>query len=141
MKKPYEFVVIKPQLYLIKWIRTPHYREELTFVAELGDLLKNSEIPLYFISDVRNGRLISSQAISQLVALTKHDNWAGSTAFSDNSISNIFVSQFQKSLGSIKDKNSMFNYAEEAVAFIQALAPDLTDDIEWNTYFPKINLA
>ena len=141
MNKAYEFIEIVPRLYLIKWSRTPNYKEEMLFIEELRQLLNNADDSLYFISDVRKGRLISSQSIGQLVRLTDHDSWAGSTAYSENSISNLFVKQFHRSLGENKDKNSMFDYAEEAVAFIQKLAPDLTKDVEWVDFIPHIKLT
>ena len=135
---PYTFTHINDRLILISWLRSPSFSQEVDFIRELRQLLDDASTPLYFISDVRNGRMISAQAISQLVNLTNHENWGGSTAFSDNSLSNIFVSQFYRSLGTVKDANSTFQYAEEAIAYLQTIAPDITNDVNWSSYLPQV---
>ena len=84
----------------------------------------------YFISDLRRGQIVDVCIIHQLGALTRHTNWAGSTAFSQSPISKLFLGSFRKMV-TASEKNMTFNLPEDAIAFLEVLSPNLTSEVDW----------
>lgn len=128
----YTLTHLTPQLILIFWRRTPITDEAKAFIQSLQDTLDHASEPLYFISDLRRGRIVDVRIIHQLSQLTQHRNWAGSTAFSLNPISKIFLGSFQRLLTSTSDKNMTFDQPEDAIAFLEHLAPGLGATVDWS---------
>jgi hypothetical protein len=61
----------------------------------MHDMLDSAPQPLYFLSDLRKGRIVGMRAIAELGKCTQHPKWAGSTAFTQNPISRLFVDSFR----------------------------------------------
>jgi hypothetical protein len=129
----YTLTHLTSQLILVSWRRTPIADEAKAFIQALQELLDTTTHPLYFISDLRRGRIVDVRIIHQLSQLTQHANWAGSTAFSQNPISKIFLGSFQRLLNSTSDKNVTFDHPEDAIAFIDDLCPGLKREVDWQT--------
>lgn len=130
----YKIQQLTPELVYIKWYKTPTMNSDapVQFIKALKQVLDEAEAPLYFISDLRLGRLISIHAVNQLSGLTRHENWAGSTAFSQDPLTAVFVDSFLK-MSDVKSQNELFDKFEDAIAFLLALKPDIADGVDWET--------
>lgn len=126
----YTITPLMPRLILIRWRRTPITDEAKLFIQTLQDMLDQAAQSLYFISDLRHGRIVDVRVIHQLSHLTQHAMWGGSTAFSQNPISKIFLGSFQRMVAA-SDKNATFERPEDAVAFLEHLVPDLAAAVDW----------
>jgi hypothetical protein len=142
----YTLTHLTPRLVLITWRRTPIADEAKAFIQSLQDILDQASEPLYFISDLRRGRIVDVRIIHQLSQLTEHPHWAGSTAFSQNPISKIFLGSFQRLLTTTSDKNTTFDQPEDAIAFLEHLSPHVGEAVDWahvlnnstgNLYLPE----
>ncbi len=130
----YEFHYLSPELVLITWARYPTLGEENQFLQEHTEQLENAEHPLYFISDLRQGRVITLGTINKMSQLAKYPNYGGGTAFSEDPISRIMVKSFRTLSREASEKTAMFDTVEEALVFLESLKPDITKDIDWDTY-------
>ncbi|GAB5494079.1 MAG: hypothetical protein Phog2KO_42940 [Phototrophicaceae bacterium] len=128
----YKIQNLNEQLCYIRWNRTPNDAVCKEFMTELRDLVHNSEKGLYFISDLRKGRIVDLITIKQLSRLTEHKNWLGSVAFTINPLSNIFAGTYRNMLVTKKESNIIVPEADRAVAFLESLQEGLTIDIDWN---------
>lgn len=129
----YEIQQLSEQLIHIRWHRTPSLAQCQEFIVELRELVEKSEHGLYFISDMRKGRIIDVATIQRLSTLTKHDNWLGSVAFTANPLSDIFAGTFRNMLVANKESNVIIPEADKALAFLESLQAGLTDNIDWAT--------
>ncbi|MBI5667333.1 MAG: hypothetical protein HZC41_04935 [Chloroflexi bacterium] len=129
----YKITRLTDELIFIRWYRTPtvHSGSEEQFLTELERLLNESSGPLYFISDLRRGRIANVRSIQRLGALTQHKNWAGSTAFSRDPVTSLLVRSFQLFAHSAQSKNEMQSTPEEALSFIESLKPGVTEGVDW----------
>jgi len=127
----YHFTTLHQTLIYITWKRTPSTENGKAFIQALQQILDQANAPLYFISDLRHGQIVDIRIIHQLIGLTQHPNWAGSTAFSQNPISRLFLGSFHKMLPAGLDKNATFDRPEEAIAFLEHLCPGLTSSVNW----------
>lgn len=130
----YKIRKLSDELVFIQWYITPALDSgiEKQFLQELQRLLDESAVPVYFISDLRRGRIVNIQALQQLGELTLHKNWAGSTAFSKDPITSLFVRSFKTFAWQTKSRNEMQATPEEALSFIASLKPGITDDVDWD---------
>lgn len=124
---------LRTNLLLIRWHRNPvgNSKPETHFIDDLTMRLNKASDPLYFMSDLRNGRIINVRILQRLGALSQHDNWAGSTAFSSDPISSTFVGVFKKFAH--KDEQEIWDTPEEAIAYLESLEEGLTENIDWDT--------
>lgn len=124
---------LNDELVFIRWYRTPaaHSGCEDQFLAELECLLNESPVPMFFISDLRKGRIANVRSIQRLGALTRHKNWAGSTAFSKDPVTSLLVRSFQMFARTAQSKNEIQTTPEEALSFIESLKPGVTNGIDW----------
>lgn len=129
----YQIRQLTDQLVFICWYRTPAPNSncENQFLNELERLLDESPVPLYFVSDLRKGRIANVRSIQRLGALTQHKNWAGSTAFSRDPVTSLLVQSFKVFAHSARSKNEMQTTPEEALSFIESLKPGVTAGLEW----------
>ena len=121
---------IKPNLVYIRWTRNSKTADENLFIHELSNLLDNAEEVIYFISDLRKGRIIGMRAIYKLSQLTQHEKWAGSTAFSENPISRLFTNNFERNVAN-HDANVIYDHPEDAIAYLESLCTGITSNIDW----------
>ncbi len=134
---PFTFSKLSDKLVLITWLKTPDKTAEDDYLKQLGELLDQAEHPLYFISDIRKGRIIGMRSIQKLSEFTAHKNWAGSTAFSKDPVSKILLSSFKALSAKSDSRNEMHTTPEEAIGFIETLEPGVTKDIDWDTVLTK----
>lgn len=127
----YRINVLNNHLVYIEWKSNPLRDEAYRFVDDLSSLLNNASQPMYFISDLRHGRIIDIRAIHQLSELTTHKNWAGSTAFSENPLSKLFTTTFRKGIFKGGERNTFFPTPEEAISFLEEMAPGVTEGVNW----------
>ena len=128
----YEIDMLNSHIIYIRWQSNPLRDEAYRFVDDLNALLDNADAPMYFISDLRKGRIIDIRAIHLLSDLTTHKNWAGSTAFSENPLSKLFTTTFRKGIFNGIERNTFFEKPEEAISFMVELAPDAVAGIDWS---------
>lgn len=134
----YTLKFLSDELVFVKWykIRKETMKPEVDFTTELHHLLEQSPHPLYFISDLRLARIVDVGILQQLGKLTKHRQYGGGVAFSEDIISTIFVNLFSKFAADPKKGESvMYKTAEEALAHLEKLKPGLTQEIDWNAVF------
>ena len=124
---------LSKELIFISWKGTPSTNVAKQFIKELHEIVNISDKAIYFMSDLRKGRIIDIRVISELGRLTQHKNWGGSVAFTNNIISKTFVKTFRKLSFNQQESNAMFDEFEDARAFLEHLKPDVTDGIDWLT--------
>lgn len=129
----YEIQRLSEKLVHIRWDRTPNHAQCQEFIVELRDIVEASEDGLYFISDLRKGRIIDVKTIQRLSELTQHENWLGSVAFTANPLSDIFAGTYRSMLISKKESNAIIPEADKALAFLESLQTGLTDNIDWES--------
>lgn len=131
----YRITQLKDNLVYIKWYRAPQPHSKLVkeFIGDLQTHLNAASAGIFFISDLRQGRITDMHIIQQLAELTRHPHWAGSTAFSDNYASTVLVRSFSTFAGQPKDHREIWTTPEEAIAYLESLKPGLTEGIDWRT--------
>lgn len=131
----YQIKPVSPELVYIKWYANtdPRGKAEATFIADLTACLNQAPHPIYFISDVRAGRITDVGTLSQLANLTRHKNWAGSTAFAQNPLSAIFVSTFASLAKKGREHQEMQDTPGDALAYLESLKPGITNGIDWQS--------
>ena len=127
----YSIQPLNNTLIYVTWHRTPSTAEAITYIDKLKQLLDATPNQLYFISDLRQGRIIDIRVIQSLSKLASHASWAGSVAFSSDMISRSFVNIFKNMVIDPNDHNVMFDEFEKARAFLEMLKPGITENIKW----------
>ena len=130
----YVMHALKENLVLIIWRKAPQRSEGYQYLHELEERLNAAEKPLYFISDLRKGRISDIRVISQLSQLSRHPNWAGSTAFSRDPMTRMFVGTYQRLTEKEQERNTMYDTPEQAIAFLESLEEGLTAGVDWAAY-------
>ena len=128
----YSCQYLSQNLILVTWYAYPTEDDECRFLAEHRQQLDAAEEPLYYISDLRQGRVISGDTLEQMSDLTKHPNYGGGTAFSSDPISRIMVSSFRRMSLEATTKTEFFDTIEEALGFLESLKVGITQNIKWN---------
>lgn len=127
----YTIEALKQNLILIVWRQPPQRRQGYQYLRELEERLNAAEAPLYFISDLRKGRIADIRIISQL---SRHPNWAGSTAFSRDPMTRMLVGTYQRLTEKEQERNTMYDTPEQAIAFLESLEEGLTAGVDWVAY-------
>lgn len=128
----YEFRYLSDRLILIIWVGYPKPDEEQEFLKEHKEQVDKATEPIFYISDLRKGRIINMKVLNQMSALAKHENYGGGTAFSADPISQIMVKTFRSFNREAGEKAAMFKSPEEALSFLESLEEGITEGIEWN---------
>lgn len=131
----YQIIRLSEELVYIRWHRTPRLNSgvDTQFLADLQTLLDEAPKPQYFISDLRHGRITDMRSIRQLGQLTKHKNWAGSSAFSQDPITGILVQSFRTfSPGQLDTNDEIQAVPADALKFLEQLKPGITEGIDWD---------
>ena len=123
---------LSPNLILVTWYAYPTGDDERRFLSEHQQQLDDAAEPLYYLSDLRQGRIISADTLEQMSDLTKHPNYGGGTAFSNDPISRIMVSSFRRMSLEATTKTQMFDTLEEALGFLESLKVGITQNIDWH---------
>lgn len=127
----YQIQQLKSQLFYIQWFTTPNAKASREFLEELQNLVDVSSEGVYFISDLRKGRIVDVKTLQRLGVLSQNPHWLGSVAFSENPMSNIFANTYHRMLTNNKDRNLIVKEADKALAFLETLQEGITSGIEW----------
>lgn len=134
----YEFDYISSNLILVTWLRYPTKNEEQHFLKVHAEQLESATEPIYYISDLRQGRIVTMDIVNKMSQLARHSNYGGSTAFSKDLISKIMVQSFQTFSQDALNKSLMVETVEEALAFLETLNAGITQSIDWDDYIKPI---
>lgn len=129
----YEITKLSNELIYIRWYRSPSpsSKVESKFLSDLKILLDETENPVYFISDLRRGRIINVLTLQKLAELASHKNWGGSTAFSSKSTTEDFVRTFAILARQDNPLEEHQDTPEAAVAYLERMKPGITDGVNW----------
>lgn len=127
-------------LIFIKWYKQMGIdtRPESAYLGDLGNLLNRSPHPLYFLSDLRLGRIIDVGTLQKLGRLTRHENYGGGSAFSEDVISNMFVGIFSHFADAQKGTSVFYKTLPEALSYLEALKPGVTGGIDWQAVLTNV---
>ena len=79
----YEIEWLTDRVILITWHKSPMDPNVTTaYIRELHEILYSVTEPIFFLSDLRKGRIQDVRALQGLAELTKHKNWGGGASFS-----------------------------------------------------------
>lgn len=139
MDTDYEIIMLSDELALLRWYRTPAKGAASTeaYLHEIKRILDQSTVPVYFLSDLRYGRIVDVRALQKLGQLTQHANMAGSTAFSSDPITALMVRAFRSFAYKADSRHEMQSTPEAALAFLEMLHPGITENIDWETVIGK----
>jgi hypothetical protein len=129
----YILLNITDELLFIKWYRSPSEgtKPQEEYVDDLRARLEASEHSLYFLSDLREGRIMDVTIIQRLGRLTHHPNYGAGAAFSRDVFSNVFVGVFSRFAKPEKGEGVFFDKMEDALAYLESFKPGLAQDIDW----------
>jgi len=132
----YDLRQVTDELIFIKWYKTPNAftRPESEYIDDVQKRLKESPHPLYFLSDLRLGRIIDVGILQKLGSLTRHENYGGGSAFSEDVISSMFVGIFSKFADAEKGSSVFYKRIDDALAYLEALKPGVTTPVDWQTF-------
>ncbi|MFZ4827653.1 MAG: hypothetical protein ACOYLB_09860 [Phototrophicaceae bacterium] len=124
---------LSAQLVYIKWHKNPPICNEFQndFLSKLKALLDQAEGKLFFVSDLRAGRIHDAKFIRKLaLLLTNHPQYGGSTSFAMDTISRTLVSVF--TLTSRRGyQTEIHPNAESAFDYIESLCPSILHGVNW----------
>ncbi len=128
----YILLKITDELLFIKWYRSPldGTKPQEDYVEDLRERMDVSENPLYFVSDLREGRIMDVSIIQKLGRLTHHPNYGGGAAFSKDVFSSMFVGVFSRFAKPEKGEGFFFDKMEDALAYLESFKPGLAHDID-----------
>jgi hypothetical protein len=137
----YDLRQLSDDLIFIKWYKTASQltHPEADYIEDLRKRLADSPHPLYFLSDLRQGRIVDVSILQKLGALTRHANYGGGSAFSEDVISSMFVGVFSKFADAKKGSSVFYKTIDEALAYLEALKPGVTTPVDWQTFIESLN--
>jgi hypothetical protein len=130
----YYLKALSEELLFIKWYKVPvgeATQPESHFIHDLKERLDTSPHPLYFLSDLRQGRITDVKILHQLGQLTRHANYGGGMAFSGDLISGIFVGVFSEFALPEKGTDVFHETIQDALAHLEAMKPGVTQVVDW----------
>jgi hypothetical protein len=130
----YSIRQLSSELFYIRWHPRSGFNvaDEKQFIHDLKVILNHAPDPVYFISDLRQGRITNVAVLNELAHLTRHKHWAGSTAFGKNPLSAIFVNTFSALAGQSRSHKEIYDTPEECLMYLESLRLHLTHGIDWN---------
>jgi hypothetical protein len=136
----YHILNVTDHLLYIKWYQSPSAatKPQGVFVDDLRARLDASAHPLYFLSDLREGRIADVGILQRLGRLTDHPNYGAGAAFSKDVVSNIFVEVFSKFARQEKGHSVFYDKMEDALAFLESFQPGLAHDIDWGAVLARL---
>lgn len=132
----YDLRLATDELIFIKWYKTAndHTRPESDYIDDLRLRITTSPHSLYFLSDLRQGRIVDVGILQRLGSLTRHQNYGGGSAFSEDVISSMFVGVFSKFADAKKGSSVFYKTIDQALAYLEALKPGVTTNVDWESY-------
>lgn len=111
---------------------------EAEYIDDLRMRIIASPHPLYFLSDLRQGRIVDVAILQRLGSLTRHSNYGGGSAFSEDVISSMFVGVFSKFADVQKGSSVFYKTIDQALAYLEALKPGVTTTVDWQTFIATL---
>lgn len=129
----YEIIHLSNDLIYIRWWSTPQtgLGIEARFINEIKNLLDRAQHPIYFISDLRSGRIADIRALQRLGQVTQHVNCGGSTAFSGDPVTKLLVNSFHAFAKAKTVHDEMQLTPEAAIGFLEHKKPGISNNINW----------
>lgn len=136
----YDLRQLSDELIFIKWYKAPNdfTRPEAEYIDDLRMRIITSTHPLYFLSDLRQGRIVDVAILQRLGSLTRHSNYGGGSAFSEDVISSMFVGVFSKFADVQKGSSVFYKTIDQALAYLEALKPGVTTTVDWQTFIESL---
>jgi hypothetical protein len=136
----YDLRQLSDELIFVKWYKTANEstHSESEYIDDLRRRLTNSAQPLYFLSDLRTGRIIDVGILQKLGALTRHVNYGGGSAFSEDVISSMFVGVFSRFADAQKGSSVFYKTIDDALAYLEALKSDVTQTVDWQLFIASL---
>ncbi len=136
----YDLRQVTDELIFIKWYKTAHEltRPETDYIDDLIQRIKGAQQPIYFLSDLREGRIVDTGILQKLGSLTRHPNYGGGSAFSEDILASMFVGVFSKFAGVEKGSSVFYKTFDEARAYLEALKPGVTSSVDWKTFIASL---
>lgn len=136
----YDLRQLSDELIFIKWYKAPNdfTRPEAEYIDDLRMRIIASPHPLYFLSDLRQGRIVDVAILQRLGSLTRHSNYGGGSAFSEDVISSMFVGVFSKFADVQKGSSVFYKTIDQALAYLEALKPGVTTTVDWQTFIESL---
>lgn len=130
---------LTPTLIFVKWFRHPddseHRRLDMDYVKDLRTRMDAAEAPLFFLSDLRQGRIENIRIVQRLASLTTHANYGGGVAFSKRDLSaNMMVGLFSRFTENDKGERVFFETLEQALARLEEMQPGVTGGVDWKAF-------
>lgn len=86
---------------------------------------------MYFLSDLRLGRITNVAMLQQLAKVIDHSNYGGSTAFSESLMSELFVGVFSRFADPGDAEHAFYKTLDQALGYLERIKPGLTAEIDW----------
>lgn len=136
----YDLRQLSDELVFVKWYKTANTstKPESEYIEDLRRLLKESPHPLYFLSDLRQGRIVDVGILQKLGTLTQHENYGGGAAFSEDVISSMFVGIFSKFATAEKGSSVFYKTIDDALSYLEALKPGVTQTVDWQSFIAEL---
>jgi hypothetical protein len=130
---------LTPNLIFVKWFRHPDDTEnrhlDMDYVKDLRTRMDAAESPLFFLSDLRQGRIENIRIVQRLALLTNHANYGGGVAFSKRDLSaNMMVGLFSRFTENDKGERVFFETLEQALARLEEMQPGVTAAVDWKAF-------
>ena len=136
----YDLRQVSDELIFIKWYKAAneHTRPENEYIDDLRQRIVTSPQPLYFLSDLRQGRIVDVGILQRLGSLTRHPNYGGGSAFSEDVVSSMFVGVFSKFADAEKGSSVFYKTIDQALAYLEALKPGVTTTVDWEVFINSL---
>jgi hypothetical protein len=126
---------LSDELIYIRWHQTPGDKSRRDYLKDIQQLLDETTHPLYFISDLRHGRISDLNTLRALIKILDTDKYGGSSSFCEDPTTRFLAGAFEAFTGTIEGKDKTCDTPDEAVAFLETLKPGLTEHIDWKAVF------
>jgi len=129
--------LLRADFLLIRWLSAPAegYQPQTDYIGQLRAYLEAAKQPIYFLSDLRHGRITDVRILQQLGKLTYHPMFGGGTAFAGDISAEVYVGVFSHFASRPKRVDTVHASLEAALAHLEKLKVGITEGIDWSCVF------
>jgi len=117
---------LSPDLVYIEWHCVACENEAKRWVEDIRTVLKQSDVPQFFLSNLCNGYVTDAMVLLEHGRLTDHPYYGGGITYSDQQASGIYVNMADH-LSNTEDIAD-YNDADAAILALEAMKPGITED-------------
>lgn len=132
----YTITKLSPELYYVRWLEAPQIgsSSERQYITDIHVILDETPMPIFVISDLRQGRISNAMVLRELGKLANHPKIAGSTGFSSDPVTSLMMGVFKQYANRVLrgTDHQTWETPEEAIVYLERLKPGITMDIEWD---------